>query len=122
MVLFHPQIMSEMRLVTVASAQSWLRGEIDDDGLKAGGEVIYWAELPALREYRAGLSQIAEFKRRGVRMMILRGCHAAVNHKLRHEKAIECLSEPRNYRGQEVRAVRWLVMPDAFEHWTEKFL
>ena len=114
--------MSELRLVTVASAQSWLRGEIDDDGLVSGGDVIYWAELPSLHEYRAGLSQIAEFKRGGVRMMILRGCHPAVNHKLLHEKAIRCLSEPRNYGGKEVRAVRWLVMPEAFENWTKKFL
>ena len=114
--------MSELRLVTVASAQSWLRGECDDDGLVSGGDVIYWAELPSLRDYRNGLAQIAEFRRQGVKMLILRGCHPAINHKLAAEKATACLNEPRNYNGKEVRAIRWLALPEAFENWTKKFL
>jgi hypothetical protein len=112
---------AEIKLVTAASALQWLRGEIDDAGLVAGEEVVFWAELPRRADYREALKIIKAFRAAGLKSMVARACHPSVTHKLAREGALKLLTEPRFFGGREIIAARFWVSPDVFRAWTNKF-
>lgn len=107
--------------ITSASAVAWLAGEIDDDGVEAGSEVVFWRELENLGEYRASLAAIASAKSKGARAMMARACSRVVAHKFKREGGTPTLSESRHYRGQKITAERWCLAPEQFDLWTKKF-
>lgn len=111
-----------VEVVTVASALAWLRGEIDDDSVELGREVVFWRELEHLGEYRASLAAIARARSNGARAMIARACSQVVSQKFFREGGTVTLYEPRNYRGKPIEAVRWALPPKQFQSWTDKFL
>jgi hypothetical protein len=107
----------EIRTTTYASALAWICGLIDDDGLAAGHDVIYWRELPNRASYREGLARIAALHRQGFQWMLVRACHPVTAHKLRREKCEAGFVEPRFYRGQDVIATRFLCPPAQMNFW-----